>query len=106
MKFFVPGAKDDKMAEGMYVAISKHVNAPVKGERIWKVEWKHGGMDMECEVGGKMPDYCRLGDDPVFAIFDVDSMGLYYICTANRGGFRGEPILAKKDEFSHATYFD
>ena len=104
MKFFVPTATDDKIAEDIYKAIAKFVKAPVKSDRIWKLKWRHNGMSMECEVGGKMPDYYRTGEDIVLAIFDTGT--LYFICTVNRGGRRGEPILAGKDGFSQATCFD
>ncbi len=104
MKFFVPAAEDDAQAERVYKSIAEFVKAPINDERIWKLEWIHNSMSMQCEVGKPMPSYYETGDDPVLAIFDCGNF--YIICTTNRGGVRGEPILAGKDYNSIPTYFN
>ncbi len=104
MKFFVPAAEDAVQTADVYAAFAKFVNAEIRIERIWKLRWQHNGMDMACEVGQPLPKYFGMGDEPVLAIFDCDR--LYKICTPNRGGLRGEPVMAGKDEFSSVTYFD
>jgi len=103
MEFFVPAAQDTAQAEQVYGAIAQFVAAPVTDERIWKLRWKHNGMDMQCEIGQPLPDYYKTGREPVLAIFDCGS--LYKICTPNRGGVGGEPVLAGKDSYSSATRF-
>jgi len=102
MEFFIPAAQDPAQAEEVYKAIAQFVTAPVTNKRIWKLQWKHNGMDMQCEVGQPLPAYYKTGSDPVLAIFDCGN--LYKICTIYRGGKQGEPILAGKN-YSSATHF-
>lgn len=64
---------------------------------------KFNGMNMHCEVGKPLPAYYRTGQEPVLAIFDCGN--LYKICTPNRGGLKGEPVLAGKNDYSSAVYF-
>ena len=104
MKFFVPKIKDANQFEEVYRGIAKFVGAPIGDKRIWKLHWCHNGRIFDCEVGHPMPPYYEMGDDPVIAIFDCD--GLYKICTINRGGVRGGPVLAGKDHDSEAIYFE
>lgn len=104
MKFFMPAAEDQRQAESAYVAIAQFVAASLGVSRIWKLSWRHNGVDMNCEVGQPLPSYYQTAGEPVLAIFDCGN--LYKICTPNRGGIRGEPILAGKGCDSHATYFD
>ncbi len=104
MKFFVPAAKDREEAESVYGAFAKFIHAPVNKQRIWKLDWRHNGRDMTCEVGKPLPDYYRTGKEPVLAIFDTGNV--YMICTPNRGGVRGEPVLAGKNAYSSPVYFE
>lgn len=104
MRFFVPKAKSEEQDEKVYEGIARFVNAPVSDKRIWKLRWEHNRKTMECEVGKSMPGSCQIGNEPVLAIFDCGN--LYMICTPSRGGIRGEPILAGKNDDSFATYFD
>jgi hypothetical protein len=103
MKFFVPAAKDDLKAEQVYSAIANSVNAPITAKRIWKLQWRHYDIEMECEVGKPLPSYYQTGKELVLAIFDCED--LYKICTLTRGGVKGEPILAAKNSQSSVTYF-
>ena len=101
--FFVPAAKDNAEAEQVYEAFRAFVNAPEGGPRIYSLNWQHNGQHQFCEVGQPMPNYFQTGGEPVLAIFDCGNH--YKICTPNRGGVRGEPILAGKDHMSNATTF-
>lgn len=103
MDFFVPAAPNTAQAEQVYEAIAQFVIAPVTDDRIWKLRWKHNGMNMQCEVGQPLPAYYQTGTEPVLAIFDCGN--LYKICTPTRGGIRGEPVLAGKNSHSLATRF-
>lgn len=104
MKFFVPAAEDDAQAERVYEAFAKFVSAPVLKERVRTLCWEHNDINMECEVGKPLPTYYQTGTEPVLAIFDCGN--LYKICTENRGGVRGVPVLAGKDHNTKVTYFD
>jgi hypothetical protein len=104
MKFFVPGSKDDIGAESVYEAFAKFIDAPITKKRIWKLKWCHNGNNMSCEVGKRIMGDSRFVDSPVLAIFDCGN--LYKICTPNRGGIRGEPILAGNNFDTSPTYFD
>ncbi len=103
MQFFVPAAQNDTQAEQVYGAIAQFVTAPITEKRIWKLRWQHNGMNMQCEVGQPLPTYYQTRLEPVLAIFDCGN--LYKICTPNRGGIRGEAVLAGKNLNSSATYF-
>lgn len=103
MKFFVPAAESDEQAERVYKSFADFNSALVKDERIWKLSWEHNGEEMFCEVGGPLPSYYGTANEPVLAIFDCDSV--YKICTENRGGVRGESVLAGKGWNTHATLF-
>jgi hypothetical protein len=104
VKFFVPHATSPEMAESAYSGIAKFNNAPVTAERISGLSWTHNGKEMSCEVGGPLPSYYRTGDEIVLAILDCGSF--FKVCTQSRGGLRGEPVLAGKDDPGQATYFD
>ncbi|MBH8554828.1 hypothetical protein I8751_21225 [Nostocaceae cyanobacterium CENA357] len=103
MKFFVPAANDHTRAEHVYYAIAKYAQAPITEKRIWKLQWLHNGINMECEVGKTLPSYYQTGKELVLAIFECE--GLYKICTLTRGGVKGEPVLVEKNSQSSATYF-
>ncbi len=103
MKFFVPAANDHIRAEHVYNAIAKYAQAPITEKRIWKLQWLHNGMNMECEVGKTLPSSCQTGKELVLAIFECEN--LYKICTLTHGGVKGEPILIEKSSQSSAIYF-
>lgn len=104
MKFFVPKAEDADEAERVYDAVAKYVHGSVTEERIWKLKWRHNGMDMAAEVGKTLPSYYQTGQEIVVAI--IDSGVCYSVCTANRGAIRGEPVRASKHHDTYVTYFD
>ncbi len=104
MKFFVPAAKTAEEAESVYLAFAKFNEIPVLKNRIWKLQWIHNGKNLSCEVGKPIIGDSRFGNEPVLAIFERST--LFIICTPNRGGIRGEPILAGKDADSIPVYFE
>jgi hypothetical protein len=104
MKFFVPHTKDNAEAEVVYEAFAKFNEAPITKKRIWKLKWKHNGEILQCEIGKPIIGDPRFENEPVLAILELSN--LYFICTPNRGGVRGEPIIAGKDYNSIETYFD
>lgn len=103
MQFFMPEVQDETETEQRYQAIAKLVAAPITKDRVWKLRWRHNGMNMQCEVGQPLPAYYRTGREPVLAIFDCGH--LYKICTLNRGGENGDAVLAGKNVNSSPTYF-
>lgn len=104
MKFFVPAAANDEEAERVFDAFVRFNHAPKQVGRICALNWNHNGQTMTCAIGAPLPPYYGTGREPVLAILDCDH--LYKICTENRGGVRGEAVLAGKNGDSHATYFD
>ena len=104
MKFFIPLAKDAEQAERAYEAVAKFVHGAVTKDRIWKLSWRHKGMDMVAEVGKTLHPYYQTGQEVVIAIIDCGTC--YSVCTANRGVARGEPIRAGKGYDTYTTYFD
>ena len=103
MKFFVPAAADDAQAESVYQSIAQFNSAAVGTARIHSLSWKHKGEEMSCTVGSSLPSYYGTGAEPVLAILDCGTV--YKVCTPNRGGVRGEPVLAGKNWESHAIFF-
>jgi hypothetical protein len=70
MKFFVPAAKDDVQAESAYEAFAKFNNVSMPKKRVWKLQWRHGGKQLSCEIGKPIVEGFRLaGDEPVLAVF-------------------------------------
>lgn len=104
MKFFVPAANDSEQAESVYSSFAKFIGAPINDKRIWKLSWRHNGIINTCEIGNEIQGDARFKGEPVLAIFDCDYVLM--ICTPNRGGVRGDPILAGKDMYTQITYFD
>ena len=104
MKFFVPAAADAKEAERVYRGIAEFNTAPLHPRRIYALRWKHNGQSMSCAVGDPLPTYYGPGAGVVLAIFDCGS--LFKVCAVNRGGVRGEAVLAGNGWETTATYFD
>jgi hypothetical protein len=83
VRFFVPAADYDSMAEQVYDILRRRVGAPPQKRRIWKLTWEHAQQHMECEIGQWMPACYGTQDDPVLAIFNTESV--YFVCTLKRG---------------------
>ena len=103
MKFFVPGAADDREAESIHDWIRQFVGAPPQERRIHKLAWRHRGRDLVAEVGKPLPEYFELGAEPVLAIFDAPNC--YLICTPTRGGEQGFPIVVNREHTPALIYF-
>lgn len=104
LKFFVPLAEDDAQAERVYRSIAEFNSAPVFEQRVFALAWEHKGQQMSCQVGDPLPTYYRTGSEAVLAILACD--GVYKVCTASRGGLRGEPVLAGRASVSSVAYFN
>ena len=101
MRFFVPAADYDSMAEEVYENLRARVGAPPQERRIWKLAWERALQHMECEIGQSMQG---TEDEPVVAIFDTGSV--YLVCTTRRGATGDDgPILVGYKESPTPTYF-
>ncbi len=103
MKFFIPNAKDDKQAEEVYNGIIKFAEENLKWgvntDRIYSIRYSHEGKDFLAKVG----EVENRTKDLVLAILKSTT---YLICTINRGGLRGMPILVGENEIERIEYFD
>ncbi|WP_271896368.1 hypothetical protein [Candidatus Phyllobacterium onerii] len=91
--FFIPHAKDKDQTERMYESIKEYVgkvSGPVADERIYSISYAHNGKQLHSVVGEKD----GVHGEEVIAILRASQSDLYFICTANRGVTRGDPILA------------
>lgn len=59
MKFFVPSATSDKLAEEVIELIAKFLQRPVPPvmERLRRLKYEHNGQVLEVEVGKTLPDH-------------------------------------------------
>lgn len=91
--FFVPAARDPAHAEEVYASIVAFVEAqgfPVSPERLYALSYTHNGRNLVDRVG----EVNAHTGEVVVAIFrPADQARPYYVCTANRGVLRGEPVL-------------
>lgn len=91
--FFIPMAQDPAEAERVYaatVAFLERQGYPVSPERIYALSYTHNGRKLVDRVG----DVNAHTGEVVVAIFQPSEPARpYYVCTANRGVLRGEPVL-------------
>ena len=103
MKFFVPHAKDEAEAKRIYEASKKFCEDQtgwrILPKKIRALRYRHEGREYLAGVGA--PDY---SGGEVLCIFESEVTLL--VCTANRGVFRGFPILVGRQEVSDIEYFD
>jgi hypothetical protein len=92
--FFIPFAKDVAEAESVYQAIRNRVIGPLGDQRIFRIAYLRNGRRYRAEVGA--PEQHEGG--LVIAILKRHEYPLYYVCTADRGGERGDPILVGENE--------
>lgn len=104
MDFFVPFAGTREQAERVYRAIAKFNGATVTSARIASISWQHSNRVLIAQVGEPLDEHFGTYDQPVLAIFE--HVNCYLICTASRGGLRGDPVLAGKRSAVQTTYFD
>lgn len=97
MKFFLPCATDDRMAEEALAAIRQFVTSQIGGltpRRIYRLKYTHKRKTWTATVG-------RVHErEEVFAIVETIGTheGLFAICTPTRGVVRGVPILVGKKQ--------
>ncbi len=103
-KFFIPGAKDEAQAEGIYDAVRQFVDVPIEDRRIFSLTYKHRGSIYRAEVG----KHHAMNGELVVAILERAEYphGLFFVCTENRGVLRGEPILVGKHAVTSIADFD
>jgi hypothetical protein len=106
MKFFVPAAKDAAKAEEVYEGIrkfnAKEMGATLSSRRIYRVGGVHNGERFEATVGEPFESF----REPVIAILLDTSRSCYFICTPNRGVFRGMPYLSGSNEIDSVEDFE
>jgi hypothetical protein len=110
MKFFIPLAKDEAMAEDVLRSTAKVVERPVPppAERIFRFAYRDQriapGKITTVQVGDPIdPYYKEVG--PVIAIFGGDPL---LVCMRDRGVARGAPIMVGANEVVNGSveYFD
>jgi len=91
MKFFLPFAKDDKMAretiEKIRTNVATFVNQQITDRAIYKIEFYHNGKTYSATVG---EEFAPLRES-VVAILEAEN--LYLICTPSRGVLHQGPYL-------------
>jgi len=95
VKFFLPGAQTSDQAERVYgkiVATIEAARGPVSPRRIYSISYTHNGHSVAAMVGEIDP---LQGEVIVAILRSGDGQSpCYYVCTANRGVVRGEPMVA------------
>jgi hypothetical protein len=103
--FFVPAARDQAEADQVYAAVRQFTvrqMGAVSDARVFSINYNHNGRQLRAEVGRPDP----LSGEVVVAILRAShESGPFYICTANRGVVRGEPILAAGTWQTTVDYF-
>jgi hypothetical protein len=101
--FFIPAAEKGEQTEYVYAMLAEYHQVPPSARRIWKLRWKHRGIEYQAQVGRRMPQSLAPGEGPVVAILQgADS---YLLVSQNRGVLGGEPVKAELRGDSHPTYF-
>ena len=105
MKFFLPAARTEEIAEQTYAGIAKFISAklPNDDKRIHSIKYTHNGINMTATVGKDCDSYYRESKSLVIAIFKSTP---YKVCLAERGVLGGEPILVGNDTISEEVFFD
>lgn len=104
MKFFVPAADNEELAETTYQGVRRFMlenMGPLLPTRYYAIFYEHNGVERRARVGDPEP----LTGEVVVAIFRTErANGPFLICTPNRGVFRGDPVLASGD--ARAIHFE
>jgi hypothetical protein len=97
--FFIPGCISGAEAEGAYARIvaaaTIDTGHPPRPIRIFRLSFRHGGTDLEAEVG--MPD--PVHGRKVLAILDLGRESPYLIHCLSTGVFL-EQVLVRKPVYS------
>ena len=97
-KFFVPTAQDGENAERIWQSTREFMHQQgfqTTDRRIYSMRYTHNGKDCFDKVG----ETDRYGIETILVMLETTSV--YLCCTANRGVYRGEPILTGK---GHDTF--
>jgi hypothetical protein len=104
MKVYVPHAKDAAQSESVYQASRRFckdgLGWQILPPRIYSLRYRHDGREYFAQVGHKDE---RVHEE-VLCIFESEVT--YFVCTAQRGVIRGDPILVGREEISDIEYFD
>jgi hypothetical protein len=109
MTFFIPD-KSPEEAERLYEATRKFAagswaahGEAIDDARIQSITFRDRGGTVRAEVGQLDPCEGKV----VMAILRTSAeVKRYLICTANRGVFRGDPIVVEDHEVSRVEPFD
>ena len=102
VKFFIPFAKDQAVAEEIYEATKKFATDTAfkpTARRIFRIEYNDHGKSTYAEVGQANP----IEGELVMAILEGTT---FMVCTPNRGVMRGMPYLIGTDEITHIVDFE
>ncbi len=104
--FFIPSARTEDEAESVYARIRQFMisqaNGPLDDRRIFKIQWRRENQDHIAQVGEVEDQEGQI----VIAILKRKGYPLYYVCTPDRGGARGSPILVGANEVVADEDFD
>ena len=100
--FFIPAARTTKEQAEVYEAICKFVAQntgwDISDRKIFSIRYRHEGVEAIAQVGER-------DIDGEIVLANLDSITCL-VCTPNRGGIRGAPVMVGKDEVSDVTSFD
>lgn len=96
-------AQDPAQAEVFLESIARHLEVPLPERRIFRLVWKHNGIEYEAEVGKPAPAYFGEGETPVEAILGATP---FLICLETRGARSGSPIYAGDRSVRLIEFFD
>ena len=107
MKFFIPHVNDVDKENGIYLAIKKFLESQlgfkITERSIYKLHYIHKGVEHRVEVGKPDP---RTGEVVMAIMETLESTGIYYVCSPNRGVARDMPILVGSSEVLEIEDFD
>jgi hypothetical protein len=120
MRFFVPAARDEAMAEHAWHATRRFLaeqGCPSTERRIRRIVFTHDREEFNLVVGGLhhgLAEECFFeagGEDQmwrylVFVILEGSSRPCYYVCTGARGVIRGYPWLVGFESVSLIEDFE
>jgi hypothetical protein len=94
--FFIPkletaGKEAERVYAGFRQEAQAHVGHPPQPQRIFKLGFRHEGVDVEAEVGKPHP----ISGDTVLAILDLGRHSPYLIHCSTRTGSATQVLVSK-----------
>jgi hypothetical protein len=93
--FFIPTLETSGEAERVYAGIRQEAHSqaghPPQPQRIFRLGFRHEGLDVEAEVGKPYP----VGGDTVLAILDLGRHSPYLIHYSPRTGPSTQVLVSK-----------